>query len=114
MASFVVPPPIGVVDRIAPDLLAFLLALARVPVGPGLAAESWYRDKERNIRVGGSPRSQHRIGTAVDVVGPRAQQLRFLEDARAVGLIGLDEKTHVHIQLFRAGVAAQKFPDLFV
>ena len=98
-------PPLEVIARTLPHLVAFLGRLGSTEVGPSLRLSSWYRDAETNRRVGGHPRSQHLLGLALDVVGDRIELLAFLEQVRLVGLIGIDEESHVHVQYFPAGRA---------
>ena len=77
---------------------------------PPVQATSYIRTPDENRRVGGAPDSQHLIGTALDVVGPTDLLERF---AGQLGLVVVDEGSHVHFQLFPAGVARQigLFPD---
>jgi hypothetical protein len=107
-------PPPRVVYRVWGDLVGFLGALARMPVGPGLYATSWYRSEEDNIRVGGAPFSSHRAGLALDVAGPPDQLSRLVDDAMYIGIaVAIPYGTHVHLQWLEAGEAVRRFPDLF-
>lgn len=78
---------------------------------PPIQATSYIRTPQRNAEVGGAPESQHLIGTALDVTGPTE---RFADFARQLGLVVVDEGSHVHLQLFPAGGAraAGLFPDV--
>ena len=107
-----VPPP-EIIRALFPQLVQFVGRVGAARVTPDLYLTSWYRDVERNRRVGGHPQSQHRLGLAIDVGGP-ARDLEFwLEEIRSVGLIGVNEGSHAHVQLLPAGQAAQRFPAQF-
>ncbi len=77
---------------------------------PPVQATSYIRTPEQNRRVGGAPESQHLVGTALDLIGPTERMVDF---ARELGLVGIDEGSHLHLQLFPAGGAraAGLFPD---
>lgn len=78
---------------------------------PPVQVSSYVRTPESNRRAGGAARSQHLIGTAIDLVGDWDR--RFLEAARREGLVAVDEGDHVHLQLFRAGEQpAGLYPDV--
>ena len=76
---------------------------------PDAVATSWYRDPIRNAAVGGSPRSQHLVAFAVDFAMPAGQMASFTNAANAQGMVGINEGSHVHVQMFPAGV----LPDFF-
>lgn len=73
----------------ANDLLSFW---------PEARVTSWWRNPQRNREVGGHPRSRHLLGLAFDAVLPRGLIGDYLADVRTVGLRGLDEGDHVHVQ----------------
>lgn len=104
-------PPERVLRVTFPAVLTFLQLLVRALLSTHryveLRATSWYRDVEENRRVGGDQESQHLLGFAIDVDGPRDVLDAFLVEARGVGLVAIDESTHVHVQLMPAGVAQQ-------
>jgi len=80
----------------------------------GAMPTSWFRTFEENVREGGDPESQHLFALAVDLDVPRGSVARVLEVARAVGLVAVDERTHVHLQLFPAGALGRAgviFPE---
>lgn len=66
---------------------------------------NWFRSAAHNQAVGGVVNSQHRWGTAVDLVPDpsvdRAEQIRRL---KAVGFAVIDEGDHLHVQAFPTGV----------
>lgn len=68
-------------------------------VGPAVVT-SWWRDATTNARAGGSPQSQHLLGTALDLVGDTA---RIAMVARDVGFVVMVESDHVHLQAWPAG-----------
>lgn len=68
---------------------------------PTLLLTSWYRTEATNAAVGGSPESQHLLGFAVDVETDFPEQVE--QFARGLGLIGVNEFDHVHLQIFPAG-----------
>ena len=106
--SLVIPPQ-NVLQVTLPHVIAFLNQLGRGLVSTAgfekLRASSWYRDVEANARAGGHPDSQHLLGLAIDVVGPIEVRERLLIELRGVGLVAVDEFSHVHVQLLRAGQA---------
>ncbi len=62
---------------------------------------SGYRTSKRNEAVGGSPNSLHLLGLGVDIVpdvNHKSVKEAILRDARRLGLFGLDEGDHVHLQ----------------
>jgi uncharacterized protein YcbK (DUF882 family) len=72
---------------------------------PEARPTSWYRSRADNVRVGGAPQSQHRLGFAADFSPVRREDYQRLAGlARAVGLVAVVESDHVHVQTFLAGV----------
>lgn len=102
-------PPERVLRVSLPAVLSFLSLLVRALQSTHrymeLRATSWYRDVEENRRVGGDQESQHLLGFALDIDGPRDVLDAFLIEVRGVGLIAIDESTHIHVQLLPAGLA---------
>ncbi len=81
---------------------------------PGVIPTSWFRTFDENISEGGDPESQHLFALALDLDVPRGSVSRVLQAARAVGLVAVDERTHVHLQLFPAGALSRAgvlFPE---
>jgi len=74
---------------------------------PGLALTSWFRTPEVNRDVGGDPESQHLFGLAWDIDAPRVLIGQVVATARQLGLVAVDERTHVHVQMFPAGALAR-------
>ena len=73
---------------------------------------SMYRDEAHNRRVGGAPRSQHLLGLAVDWVVPAEYRDQFIQVARFLGLVALDQGHYIHVQRYAAGtLPAHLFPD---
>jgi len=72
---------------------------------------SWYRDPDRNERVGGSPASQHLVGLAFDLA-PADE--RLADSLRSAGMIVVNEGDHLHVQVWTAGtlrlLVARGFP----
>jgi len=61
---------------------------------------SWIRTQQRNLKVGGHPMSYHMIGLAADAVtDDQDGKIQLILEARALGLIAIDEDDHVHIQV---------------
>jgi hypothetical protein len=68
---------------------------------PDLELTSWFRSPDDNLRVGGLPTSLHLFGLAIDVTGDWPAFRRALM-RRELGTV--DEQTHLHVQLWPAGV----------
>jgi len=95
-------PPIEILRALSPLHRQFIdRLLAAVALERDARATSWWRDRVLNADVGGHPQSQHLLGFAVDVAV--AQPAAFVAEARAQGLVALDEGTHVHVQAFDRG-----------
>lgn len=71
---------------------------------PQAVPTSWWRSERRNLAVGGAPYSQHLLGWAVDFAPPRHQNRELVRLANEIGLVGVDEGDHVHVQMYPAGV----------
>ena len=72
---------------------------------PAAVPTSWWRSNSRNLEVGGAPYSQHLLGWAVDWQLPTSAQNReMVALANRIGLVGIDEGDHVHVQMYPAGV----------
>lgn len=114
--SPVLPPPVDVqrvVEASAPGIYRQVVANYN-EAGRGIrgAVISWWRDPERNARVGGARDSQHLLGTAVDSVHQSPDEAgRFASRLRARGFIALVKgptgrgRWAVHAQAWRAGTA---------
>lgn len=102
------PPRDLLLSAFQPFILAFFFRLVLVlRATPGLVLTSWWRSFAANVAEGGDEESQHLFGLAADFEVPRAAVAHVLEVARGVGLVAVDERTHVHVQLFPAGVLAR-------
>ena len=75
----------------------------------GQTLTSWYRTPDENAAVGGSGESQHLFGIGLDVSGPHLETTKQL--ARRNGLIAVSEPSHLHLQLFPAGVLGRAGVD---
>lgn len=66
-----------------------------------LKINSAYRDKAHNVKVGGSPNSQHLLGTAFDISIKDKKMGRELEKiAKEVGFTGIGRySTFIHIDM---------------
>ena len=111
--SVVGPPAFIAASAFRPFLFEFVRAVRSIDLRPVTAvgvsrvdATSWWRGIEENRRVGGDPFSQHLVGLAVDVAlvqnTARGRSALIASAARA-GLRGVDERDHVHLQLWPAG-----------
>ena len=95
------PPPAvwQPLEGLAPGIYrAFLGRLVAGVAGRGVVATSWYRGTRENRDVGGAPTSQHLLGLAVDL--QTRDTAGVAASLNAVGLISVDEGSHVHAQLF--------------
>ena len=105
----VVVPPRHILQVTLPHVIAFLNGVGRALQfthdAEKLRASSWWRDLETNRRVGGQPDSQHLLGLALDVVGPDEVRVGLAIELRGLGLIAIDELSHLHVQLLPAGQA---------
>lgn len=63
---------------------------------------SWYRDPSVNRSVGGAVTSQHLLGLALDVSGPRLDRLEDAARRLWPGIV-VREWDHIHLQLFPRG-----------
>lgn len=97
-----------------PLILTFVVRAIFVIQNVRVIPTSWFRTFDENISEGGDPESQHLFALALDLDVPRGSVSRVLEAARAVGLVAVDERTHVHLQLFPAGALSRAgvlFPE---
>jgi len=102
------PPRELLLSGFQPFILAFFFrAVLVLRAAPSAVITSWFRSVQANISEGGDPQSQHLFGLAMDIDVPRASVAHVLEVARGVGLVAVDERTHVHLQLFPAGALAR-------
>lgn len=70
---------------------------------PSATPTSWFRSPEENRDVGGQAESQHLFGLAVDFTGDPGTIARLAGHALALDLTPVQERDHLHIQLFPAG-----------
>lgn len=81
------------------ELMWFVDRLAELQKIHAYTVTSWWRTVKRNEEVGGMVNSLHLSGLAVDcVLAPGQSKHIFLRDAKTVGLHGLVEGDHVHLQ----------------
>jgi len=86
---------------------------ARVLPHRGMTVTSWWRSPRANRVAGGARESQHIFALALDLAGTRDQRREIMSAARRVGLVAVDEGSHVHVQAFPAGAlgrAGVRFP----
>ena len=96
-------------ERQAPGLWRWWRSALIWGVGPNAASlriSSWYRAPAENRAVGGVERSQHLLGLALDLVGPRFDLENVLVRMQALGWAGMLESVgtsneHLHLQPFR-------------
>lgn len=72
---------------------------------PSLWVTSWWRDPWNNATVGGHPESQHLYGLALDFDSSNLCQLE--ENLQNTDLVVVREQTHVHVQVYPAGMLGQ-------
>jgi len=81
------------------ELIDFTLRMRRLRGMCPYSVTSGLRTPERNGEVGGSPRSLHLIDLARDCVpGRNISREALYSYAHRVGLYGVIEKDHVHLQ----------------
>jgi len=73
----------------------------------GLALTSWFRTPESNRIAGGSTESQHLFALAMDLNAPGQVLADLAIAASRQGLVSIQERDHVHVQLFPAGALAR-------
>ena len=106
MALRAPPPNVWVpVERRLPGVYVYFLQAASAALQgvPGLVFTSWHRYPAENREVGGSAESQHLAGLGLDVVAPRAEVDGIVDRARRLGLVVVDEESHVHLQALPPG-----------
>lgn len=101
------PPRDLVQSAFQPVIRAFIERVILLLGHQAAVPTSWYRSVDANIAVGGDPESQHLFAIALDLAVPRSAVAHVLETAQGLGLIAVDERTHVHLQLFPAGALAR-------
>lgn len=124
----ILPPPANLLQGGSQEyklaLLVFLLLFTKVIEdtrgADRLTLTSWYRDANTNARVGGVPTSLHKIGLAIDFVGPLESVQRVVDAWRELGLDAVVEANGSgHVELdgpqFRIRApGAQAEPGLLV
>ena len=111
-----IPPPELLASGWLPYILNFYWRAVRVlfRFGSQVGVSSWFRSPELNRAEGGDDESQHLFALAWDVVAPARLLADVAHAARAAGLIAVQERDHVHLQLFPKGALARagvRFPD---
>ena len=111
-----VPPAILLASAWFPFILNFYWRAVRLFFAfPGrISLTSWFRTPAVNRIEGGSPESQHLFGLAWDITAPQELYGELVVMARGLGLIAVEERDHVHLQLFPAGALARagvRFPS---
>lgn len=110
-----IPPPELLNSAWFPFILNFYWRAAGVffKFAPRVGLSSWFRTPEKNRIEGGAPESQHLFGLAMDLAGPALLLPDMVTVARQNHLIAVQERGHVHVQLFPAGALARagvRFP----
>lgn len=83
------------------DLLA-KLQLLRDRIGKPIRVTSGYRTVEHNREVGGSPKSQHLLGKAADIVVDGMTSAQVAAFARDIGFTGIGvypKRGHCHVDV---------------
>lgn len=81
------------------ELIWFFGRLMELQMRHEYSVTSWLRTYAHNVEVGGLPHSLHLIGLAVDcVLFPGRSPQQFLRDAQILGLHGIVEGDHIHLQ----------------
>ena len=61
---------------------------------------SYYRDKQSNDELGGHPHSRHQFWLAMDIILQNQDDRQsFMVDAKRLGLVVVDEGSHLHVQV---------------
>lgn len=96
------PPPIPLVREFLP-IFQWLVPRLNFLVDEGGIPTSWWRSPGFNAAAGGNPESQHLFGFAADFVPGRVAWVFLRDQAERIGLIGVLETDHLHVQVFPAG-----------
>lgn len=81
------------------ELVGFTLRLRDLAAMCPYSVTSWRRTVRHNVEVGGSPRSLHLDGLAVDCVPDKGVSKEALFSfVHKAGLYGVIEADHVHVQ----------------
>lgn len=81
------------------EMSLFADKLLRLQAVHPYSVTSFWRTSAHNFSVFGKPNSLHLIGLAVDcVLDPGESMPLFLRDAQILGLHGIVEGDHVHLQ----------------
>lgn len=94
-------PPASIIEAVLPQLRSFVLRLVNVAPPPGTRLTSWWRDPATNLAAGGAAESQHLFALGLDAVAD--DQVLLARRLRRVGLVAIEERTHVHAQALPAG-----------
>ena len=77
----------------------FLSAVLALCIAFRFSVTSWIRTPKRNVEVGGSMRSNHLMGLAVDIVIESPDIDGFILFAKRLGLKVIKERDHYHLEL---------------
>jgi len=103
-----IPPPELLATAWFPWILNFYWRVAPAVMSfAGTGVTSWFRTPEMNRMAGGASESQHLFGLAMDIVAPPQFKHAVVRALRGAGLVVVEEKRHVHVQLFPAGALAR-------
>lgn len=103
------PPPRALVASVAakaqPDFWRKFSTGIDAAIGKANATlVNWYRDEAHNTRVGGQIDSQHRYGTAVDIVPDDPREIApIMSRLRQLSFFVLYHRGHIHAQAFPKG-----------
>lgn len=104
-----IPPPELLQSAWFPFILNFYWRVAGIFFHyPGrVGVTSWFRTAEKNRIEGGHEDSQHLFGLAMDLSAAPQLIPDVVSVAKQNHLIAVQERDHVHVQLFPAGVLAR-------
>ncbi len=95
-------PPSAVLQYCRPAITQFLRLLLPALRG-NISLSSFYRSPASNRAAAGHSDSQHLLALAVDITGPPGTIRTVADACREAGLVAVEERTHLHVQLFPAG-----------
>lgn len=101
------PSPIQIfraVESLAPGWYFHFLSRVGAGVLEGTVLTSWWRSPTVNRDAGGDPLSQHLLGFAMDLQS--REDFLLAAKLNQLGLVAIEERDHVHVQLFPRGFVA--------